>query len=243
MFFLTDDFGGLWGELNPHAMHRHYTVQLTVSDQPFTTHTPSASLTASSVIIGSNVPHQLEVQPAQQVLLLNANPLGKLGGWAKAKLGKATLAEGASELCQALWQRSWQVTKTSTTKPGELAGQLEQLMAQSLEPLPLREPSLDERIRACLQQLEQTRTILPASDMAASLALSTSRFLHLFKQETGLTYRRMGLWFKLVHSFRCYRPGMPLTELAHRCGFADSAHYARTFKETFGLTPSQLFKR
>jgi AraC family transcriptional regulator len=34
-----------------------------------------------------------------------------------------------------------------------------------------------------------------------------------------------------------------LTTAAHEAGFADSAHLSRTFRDTFGLAPSRIFKR
>jgi AraC-like DNA-binding protein len=36
---------------------------------------------------------------------------------------------------------------------------------------------------------------------------------------------------------------MSLTEAADAAGFADSAHFSRTFRAMFGLTPSQILKR
>ena len=34
--------------------------------------------------------------------------------------------------------------------------------------------------------------------------------------------------------------GASLTEAAHEAGFADSAHFSRTFRRMFGLAPSSL---
>ena len=34
--------------------------------------------------------------------------------------------------------------------------------------------------------------------------------------------------------------GRPLTEIAHECGFSDSAHMSHTYQQHFGLPPSFL---
>jgi AraC family transcriptional regulator len=46
------------------------------------------------------------------------------------------------------------------------------------------------------------------------------------------------------HAGGCGKGDAPisLTEAAHMAGFADSAHLSRTFRATFGVTPSLLFK-
>jgi AraC-like DNA-binding protein len=37
-----------------------------------------------------------------------------------------------------------------------------------------------------------------------------------------------------------YAAGASLTEAAHEAGFADSAHFSRTFRRTFGLPAASL---
>jgi AraC family transcriptional regulator len=37
-----------------------------------------------------------------------------------------------------------------------------------------------------------------------------------------------------------YANGSSLTQAAHSAGFADSAHFSRTFRRTFGLAAAEL---
>ena len=78
---------------------------------------------------------------------------------------------------------------------------------------------------------------------AASAGLSTSHFTHLFTAQVGVPLRRYVLWRRLREAIELAMRGGSLTEAAHAAGFADSAHLSRTFRETFGVTPSFLFEQ
>jgi len=54
--------------------------------------------------------------------------------------------------------------------------------------------------------------------------------------------QRYLLWQRLLIALASTARGVSLTEAAHGAGFADSAHMARTFREAFGLKPSEVFK-
>ncbi len=95
----------------------------------------------------------------------------------------------------------------------------------------------DDRIYKAIKFIEKHQErIISLAEIAKVCFLSESRFLHLFKEKTGIQYRRYQLWNKLIKSLP-YLKNHSITETAHRFGFADSSHYSRTFKETFGFTP------
>jgi AraC family transcriptional regulator len=72
--------------------------------------------------------------------------------------------------------------------------------------------------------------------------LSTSRFTHLFRQQTGLSLTRYLLWTRLLTAVAVIAQGANTTAAAHQAGFADLAHMSRTFRQTFGVMPSELQK-
>lgn len=78
------------------------------------------------------------------------------------------------------------------------------------------------------------RVSLPAAPGRVGLSLSRAR--HLFVAQTGLPFKTYVLWLRIERAVALYAAGSSLTEAAHEAGFADSAHFSRTFKETFGLT-------
>ncbi len=119
---------------------------------------------------------------------------------------------------------------------------LKELASPAATPMKPATPP-DLRIQRVLTHL---KTPLPqrisAREMASLANLSESRFLHLFSKNTGLPLRRYILWRRLITAIQAITEGNDLTGAAHLGGFSDSAHFTRTFRQTFGLSPSRLFK-
>ena len=102
----------------------------------------------------------------------------------------------------------------------------------------------DARVVSALQHMrEQPHEPHSLDELAESAGLSTSRFLHLFKAQTGVPLRRYRLWNRMGAAIRAWHGGMSLTDAAHSAGFASSAHFSAAFREMFGMTPSDLLDR
>src|SRR3954468_12986250 len=86
----------------------------------------------------------------------------------------------------------------------------------------------------------QRRHGLPS--LAGHAGLSPSRFLHLFKAETGVPLRRYRIWNRMGAAIRATGQGLSLAEAPHAAGFAGSAHFSAAFRDMFGLMPSALLK-
>jgi AraC family transcriptional regulator len=107
-----------------------------------------------------------------------------------------------------------------------------------LDALPSAEPPTmpDPRVIAMIAYARQNlydRLTLPAA--AGRVGLSPSRARHLFVAQTGLPFKTYVLWLRIERAVAIYAAGRSLTEAAHEAGFADSAHFSRTFRRTFGL--------
>jgi AraC-like DNA-binding protein len=101
----------------------------------------------------------------------------------------------------------------------------------------------DPRITSSMKFIEQNiDRVISATELAELTSLSQSRFLHLFSQSTGLPMRRYILWRRIILTINAIKSGADLTSAAHLAGFSDSAHFSRTFRESFGLAPTTIFK-
>lgn len=80
------------------------------------------------------------------------------------------------------------------------------------------------------------------SFLASEVDLSSSRLLHLIKQETGVTYRRYRMWQRIRYVLSIYGLQESLTQSSLESGFSDSAHFTRCFKSFYGTTPSSVLK-
>ncbi|NOU30271.1 MAG: helix-turn-helix transcriptional regulator [Polyangiaceae bacterium] len=76
--------------------------------------------------------------------------------------------------------------------------------------------------------------------LAERVALSLPRLSHLFASRLGVSPRRYRTWGGLRRAVDEMARGASLTEAAHAAGFADSAHFSRTFAGMFGVVPSAI---
>ncbi|XVQ14910.1 helix-turn-helix domain-containing protein [Spirillospora sp. CA-255316] len=98
-----------------------------------------------------------------------------------------------------------------------------------------------DRIRAATRRLlDRPGSAVSAADLAASAGLSVSRFLHLFKEQTGTSFRRYRLWARILRAGDLVAAGHDLTTVAAESGFATPSHLSGAFHAMFGLAPSQL---
>lgn len=122
-------------------------------------------------------------------------------------------------------------------------------MVHSLEPGPRKKlmmgvaPLLDPRVSRTVERLhEQAERDASIGEIAAQVALSESRFSHLFSDQLRVSPRRYLLWLRLREALQLLAGGASLTGAAHEAGFADSAHLTRTFRGMLGIAPTSLIK-
>jgi len=81
---------------------------------------------------------------------------------------------------------------------------------------------------------------LGVEKIAKEVNLSAPRLAQLFKQITGISIRRFTLWHRINIAALSCAQGATMTEAAIEAGFADYAHFSRTFSEMGGLKPSDM---
>ena len=124
---------------------------------------------------------------------------------------------------------------------GEPWRQARERIASALDlPVPGR---TDERIAEVVRHLHKHPGDPNDLDhFASSVRLSPSRFLHRFKDATGVPFRRYRLWARMGGAVRNLVRGASLTEASLDAGFSSSAHFSAAFRDMFGMAPSLLVK-
>jgi AraC-like DNA-binding protein len=102
-------------------------------------------------------------------------------------------------------------------------------------------PEPDARVKKIVAWAqEQLDRPIGLADAAKLVALSKPRIRHLFVEQTGLPFKTYLLWLRLMRGLEAFAGGASLTDAAHDAGFADSAHFSRTFRRMFGTTAAAL---
>jgi AraC-like DNA-binding protein len=104
--------------------------------------------------------------------------------------------------------------------------------------------ALDPRIARVVAGLDaHPDDLTPLATVAAAAGLSASRFQHLFTREIGVPFRHFRIWNRLRAALRLHLAGHSLTAAALAAGFADSAHFSRLYRRTWGATPSCIHRQ
>ncbi|HJV88180.1 MAG TPA: AraC family transcriptional regulator [Noviherbaspirillum sp.] len=100
---------------------------------------------------------------------------------------------------------------------------------------------LDPRMAAVVDKINHEPCgLLGAEECARYVDLSFSRFLHLFKEDVGTTFRSFRAW-KRARSFLHYvNTPTSLTDIALDIGYPDSSHFSHTVRRYWGLTPKDI---
>ncbi len=105
------------------------------------------------------------------------------------------------------------------------------------------EPRLEPRVSKCLQLLnDQSSRHRKQETIARELQLSPSRLNHLFKDSTGIAYRRYRLWAQLALFMRDVKNTNNVTTSALNSGFYDAAHLSNSYRKLLGISPAALLK-
>lgn len=242
-FYLWHGQALFLGELVDAAQHQHHSLQIAVGrKQAFKVHLPDQLLACRGVMIGPDQPHGFDGQGDEQLILL-LDPETRIA----QQLIEAHLAQ---EQIKVLDQTAIDTivgmmeTIASQTLTCQQAKAFRTEIARSLVTEVTPPNPIDPRIQQALDLIKlQAQEIPSAKAIADAVFLSESRFIHLFTEQVGIPFRRYLLYQRLLMALKFLSEFDLLTAAAHEAGFADSAHLSRTFRDTYGLAPSRIFKR
>lgn len=198
------------------ALHRNpVTCILAGLDRPLTVCTHAERITGDMVVIRQGVEHWVEINGRAKVLYFDG-----LEFPFNAALAARVPREFASLAIDAL---------------ASSAGAQQELRAR-LSRARLRCPAAVTRTIDAIVADPMIR--MNQNELAQRLRLERTQALRAFKAATGMTFREFKRWTALCAATRQIAEGQLVRTAAMDAGFADTAHLTRTFRATFGTTPT-----
>ncbi|WP_374089158.1 helix-turn-helix transcriptional regulator [Methylomicrobium lacus] len=236
--------GSLWigraGE--PTDFHSHHAVQITLSFSEGGVrfrHPGGNWNTYKAAIIAAHQPHAFEAR-GEFVAMIFVEPESREG----RALHQICLGEGISSLTYETLELELAALAASykgAVHDSELVICARFVITKLAAMSTVQVVQLDKRIEQALELLhERIGETVPLAEIADATCLSPDRFRHLFIEQTGMRYRPYVLWLRIEVALTTFASGKNLTEASHAGGFADSAHFSRTFKRMFGIAPSSF---
>lgn len=218
---LGDDWLCFVGSIWPTEVHAHFATQLVLSDTEFDVHDEADGHERSrAALIGPNQAHRLTAHG--QVSTALYLPLTRIDVGARAS--------------------DWTAAGNQTgIDPVDLADDVASWVTAARDAIGARPLAPSGYVA---DAIEVARSALPGSvrlaEVARRVGISASALGHEFTRSVGVPWRQWLLAERIQLALTPLTEGGSLTAAAHAAGFADSAHFARTFRRMFGIAPSDV---
>lgn len=215
----------------------HHALQLVFALQsPFTVTSGDTLLSSSAAAVAPDTPHQLD---AVDCLLFLIEPESHLAlDLSERWLSERSIIDLGGVLS---------VQALAAIRDAPLSKETFEGVFSAVTPTISFRRRMEIRIQRVLEWIDTKMATGDCFDISLQGALdiaclSESRFLHLFSQHLGISWRPYLLWRRLLAAVLHAGEGHSLTESAHFAAFSDSAHFSRAFKSTFGISPAAVIK-
>ncbi|MEI1278053.1 helix-turn-helix transcriptional regulator [Leptospira venezuelensis] len=237
-FFIWPDLGVYCGESFSTIRHSHFFSQICCSLNEGQVRLQGGNgewRKYKTVFVPSRISHRTE-QTSEKFIILLVDPLGIGEGIfrnQKIEMGEPGIEVGDQIPAQEI-RDSFKEENPTRIRMRIL--ELLNSVRSSQKP-----KVMDSRIQNSLPKigLEESNLI----EIAKGFGLSQSRFRHLFREETGITFSEYKIWTKIRKAVLYLSTQPQLVQAALEGGFADQAHFTRIFKNSFGLRPSDFFQK
>ncbi|PXX61752.1 AraC family transcriptional regulator [Nocardia tenerifensis] len=226
--WIRPDHAGYLGPNIPVVDHAAAVDVLNIAvDAPLIFESPGlGTRRVRSVYAPARVPHRV-LAPEGRVLLLFADPAGHSASSMGAAMDETVGRFGVGHRAEA--------EIAAACRAGEPPEMIVRRLAGPAA------ATVDSRITAVANAIRAyPQRVYRAPELAAELGLSTSHFLRLFARGTGTTFRRYQQWARLRRVVYALASGQDLTRGAVEAGFASPSHFSDTFRNTFGLSATEL---
>jgi AraC family transcriptional regulator len=222
--------------------HEHHAHQITVAPAGtfrFRTEQEDKWESYEGALVPSHCTHQFEIDGVAMAHLF-VEPESRAGRALTERFGASAVSQLSAGDGRAAARALFEAFRSTPAHERMVAAAAEAVAAlcgATTEP----DHALDPRLARALEYVRMNvRNSIALRDVAAAVALSESRFRHLFVAATGSSFRAYLLWLRINLAIEAVMGGASWTEAAHEAGFADSAHLTRTHKRVFGIEPSAI---
>ncbi len=235
--------GSLWvsQHTGPAQRHAHHAIQITLAPrQPVRIRSENSDAwqATQACIVMPDKTHQFD-GCGQDVAMVFVEPETTAGRMLLARYGHSPLTLIADDAVIAGARRLLDGLASSASDDTMIA-EAQTIIRQLAGDIP-ETSGVDPRITRALEWIRNHLDARVTLAKAAAVAhLSPGRFRHLFVAQTGISFRAYVLWARVNTAMVTAMAGQSWTEAAQHSGFADSAHFTRTCKRMFGISPSML---
>lgn len=238
IFWQEDRVGLITNHLDAQT-HRHWMLQLFLGIEDKVEITVNGSLvTCSCVVLDKNIPHSFSarekvyysalLEPTSNFAQQLNSKMNELGYWVCDRDGIEELRRRAGSL----------VTHANAEEYLRFTHLLENFLHLWATPR-----CYDERIIEFLYMLDTcTCDNHTVSNFADRVALSSSRFSHLFKEQVGIPLKSYILLHQMERAIQDLLAGKSVTDATMAAGFDSPSHFAGTVKRMMGMPVTASLK-
>jgi len=225
--------GAFKGQSGDNQEHHHWAHQLSIGlRQPVRIIAGKEMLEAKALFVRAGTPHRL--LPGS-VLSCYFDPTSS-----EAKAIRSAMFDGTRSIVEPPVDFVERVTQAF-----DEAGYLDRGLVLLRSALRIKPDCSDngqllEAVLAAVKISLKSECVLTRGSLANLTGLSESRFSHWFREQTGMPLRSYRKWLRLIEGIEQVLAGQTFASAAYNAGFADQAHFTRTFVQMFGVTPSDV---
>lgn len=230
------------GNVGDSNIHSHYAIQIVITlDQAFeVTDQYNIKIQSKGIIIPSNLPHKISTTKTTTLAVAYIEPDSKLGKKVMMKKNidpQAFYPLSNNHLNDCTRKIITAIEKNNLNKNS---------IIDFLSPFEVTKQNntyKDCRVDAAINYIK-TNIAEPflLEDISSQLSISSRYLRVIFEKQVGMSMQRYRLWQRLFIAIQCISQGMDFTDAAHAAYFTDSAHFSKTFRTMFGLSPSKILK-
>ena len=214
--------------------HRHVAHQMSISlDTEFAHEDEHGKLVwGHGFVVTTGVPHGFHSKGSAQQMICWAEPHTWAGRQVAARFASG-ITVVSEDVVGAIRDALQDIDLMSCDRHG--ARRARDVVHEALLGKQPPGPAPDPRVaRAAEFMFRNRHDDTPVREVANHVGLSEAHFSRLFRREMGAPPSRYRLWMRALEAARLVLEGQSVTEAAHGAGFADAAHFTRTYNALIG---------